>query len=94
MVAHAIGYQCGKKPFQHLCPGLFVMFVLDVIHRKRTEFAGEMAEFEKNPNLKEIVKVRYYDDAGKRANLETKTFSHYAPMVQRIVDTHCGEPNG
>ena len=56
--------------------------------------AEEVAEFEKNPNLKEIVKVRYYDDAGKRADLETKTFSHYAPMVQRIVDAHCGESNG
>lgn len=50
--------------------------------------ADEVAEFEKNPNLKEIVKVRYYDEAGKRADLETKPFSYYAPMVQRIVDTH------
>ncbi len=49
---------------------------------------GEMAEFEKNPNLKEIVKVRYYDDAGKRANLETRPFSYYAPMVQRVVDAY------
>jgi predicted HD phosphohydrolase len=48
----------------------------------------EVAEFEKNPNLKEIVKVRYYDEASKRDDLETKPFSHYAPMVQRIVDTH------
>ena len=48
----------------------------------------EVAEFEKNPNLNEIVKVRYYDEAGKRDDLETKPFSHYAPMVQRIVDTH------
>jgi predicted HD phosphohydrolase len=50
--------------------------------------ADEVAEFEKNPNLKEIVKVRYYDEAGKRADLDTKPFSHYAPMVQRIVDAH------
>jgi len=50
--------------------------------------AEEVAEFEKNPNLKEIVKVRYYDEAGKRDDLETKPFSHYAPMVQRIVDAH------
>lgn len=48
----------------------------------------EVAEFEKNPNVKEIVKVRYYDDAGKRDDLETKPFSHYAPMVQRVVDAH------
>jgi predicted HD phosphohydrolase len=51
--------------------------------------ANEVAEFEKNPNLKDIVKVRYYDDAGKRAGLKTPPFSHYAPMVQRVVDAHC-----
>ncbi|MEH6360696.1 MAG: HD domain-containing protein, partial [Amylibacter sp.] len=52
--------------------------------------ADEVAAFEKNPNLKDIVKVRYYDEAGKRADIETKPFSHYAPMVQRIVDAHAG----
>ncbi len=50
---------------------------------------AEVEAFEKNPNLAEIVKVRYYDEAGKRGDLETKPFSHYAPMVQRIVDTQC-----
>lgn len=50
---------------------------------------GEIAEFEKNPNVKEIVKVRHYDDAGKRADMKTRPFSHYAPMVQRVVDAHC-----
>jgi predicted HD phosphohydrolase len=51
----------------------------------------ELAAFENNPNLKDIVKVRYYDDAGKRGDLETKPFSHYAPMVQRIVDAYAAE---
>lgn len=51
----------------------------------------EMEAFEKEPNLAEIVKVRYYDEAGKRADLQTKPFSHYAPMVQRIVDAHCSQ---
>ncbi|KPU84758.1 phosphodiesterase [Marinosulfonomonas sp. PRT-SC04] len=50
----------------------------------------EVAEFEKNPNLQEIIAVRYLDDAGKYADMETPTFSHFAPMVQRIVDQHCG----
>ncbi|MBL4750769.1 MAG: HD domain-containing protein [Amylibacter sp.] len=50
--------------------------------------ADEVAAFENNPNLKEIIKVRYYDEAGKRADLHTKPFAHYAPMVQRIVDAH------
>ena len=51
---------------------------------------AEAAEFEKNPNLAEIVKVRYLDDAGKQADMKTPPFSHYAPMIQRLVDAHCG----
>lgn len=50
---------------------------------------SEVVEFEKNPNSKDIVKVRYLDDAGKIAGLVTKSFSDYAPIVQRIVDAHC-----
>ena len=52
--------------------------------------AEEVAEFEKNPNLKEIVAVRYLDDAGKVAGMETPGFRHFAPKVQRMVDTHLG----
>lgn len=51
----------------------------------------EVAGFEKNPNLKEIIQVRYLDDAGKRDDMETPDFWHFAPMVQRLVDSHCGE---
>ena len=50
----------------------------------------EVAEFEENPNLADIIKVRHYDEAGKQAGLETEPFSHYAPMIQRVVDRHCG----
>lgn len=53
--------------------------------------AEEVAEFEKNPNLKEIIQVRYLDEAGKHADMETPPFAHFAPMVQRIVDAHCKE---
>ena len=49
----------------------------------------EIEEFEKNPNLRAIVQVRYYDDAGKQAGLKTKCFADYAAMVQRLVDHHC-----
>ncbi len=47
----------------------------------------EIAVFESNPNLEEIVKVRRLDDAGKIAGLQTPPFGHFAPMVQRIVDS-------
>jgi phosphonate degradation associated HDIG domain protein len=50
---------------------------------------AEVAAFEGNPNLKEIIQVRYLDDAGKRDDMDTPPFSHFAPMVQRVVDAHC-----
>jgi phosphonate degradation associated HDIG domain protein len=51
----------------------------------------EVAEFERQPNLGEIVTVRRLDDAGKIAGMKTPSFSHYAPMLQRAVDVHCRE---
>lgn len=51
--------------------------------------AHEVAKFERNPNLEEIIQVRYLDDAGKHADMQTPDFLHYAPMVQRVVDAHC-----
>ena len=48
----------------------------------------EVAEFEKNPNLETIIAVRYLDEAGKRPDMETPDFWHFAPMVQRQVDRH------
>lgn len=51
--------------------------------------ADEVRQFERNPNVNEIVRVRHLDDAGKIADLKTPEFSHYAPMVQRVVDAHC-----
>jgi phosphonate degradation associated HDIG domain protein len=49
----------------------------------------EVAEFEQNPNLEQIIQVRYLDDASKHADMETPDFAHFAPMVQRVVDAHC-----
>ena len=50
----------------------------------------EVAAFEQNPNLKEIIAVRYLDEAGKRAGMQTPDFAHFASRVQRLVDRHCG----
>ena len=49
---------------------------------------AEIAEFEQNPHLREIIQVRYLDEAGKRPDLKTPDFAHFAPMVQRLVDAH------
>lgn len=51
--------------------------------------AREIAEFERNPNLADIVKVRRFDDAGKVPDMMIPGFSHFAPMVQWVVDAHC-----
>lgn len=48
----------------------------------------EVAAFERNPHCKDIVKVRVYDEAGKRVDVRTPAFAHYAPMLQRVVDAH------
>ncbi|MEZ5888182.1 MAG: HD domain-containing protein [Paracoccaceae bacterium] len=56
--------------------------------------AEEVEAFEKNPNLKEIVQVRYLDEAAKRADMETPDYWHFAPMVQRVVDRHCAARSG
>ena len=50
----------------------------------------EVNAFEANPNLERIVQVRYLDEAAKDPDMETPDYWHYAPMVQRVVDQHCG----
>lgn len=52
--------------------------------------AAEVAAFERNPNLEAIITVRYLDEAGKIAGMETPDFQHFAPKVQRLVDAHLG----
>lgn len=53
----------------------------------------EIRKFEKNPNLKEIIAVRFLDEAGKNEDMKTPTFRHFAPMIQRIVDQHILQEN-
>ncbi|SMP33055.1 (R)-1-hydroxy-2-trimethylaminoethylphosphonate oxygenase [Shimia sagamensis] len=48
----------------------------------------EVTTFEANPNLEKIIQVRYLDEAGKRADMVTPDYWHFAPMVQRVVDAH------
>ena len=53
----------------------------------------EIKEFERNPNLKKILTVRLYDDAGKVPDMDTPSFWHFAPLVQKMVDSHCSGEN-
>ena len=56
--------------------------------------AAEVARFALNPNLDAILRVRVWDDHGKIAGHATPPFSHYAPMLQRVVDAHAGGGSG
>ena len=46
----------------------------------------EAKDFEQNPNLDAIIAVRYLDDAGKKAGMNTPDLWHFAPMVKLLVD--------
>jgi phosphonate degradation associated HDIG domain protein len=56
--------------------------------------ATEVADFQKNPNLNEIIQVRYLDEAGKSPDMKTPDFAHFAPIVQRVVDAHSQKTAG
>ena len=47
----------------------------------------EVKEFERNPNFKKILTVRLYDDAGKIPDMDTPSFWHFAPLVQKMVES-------
>lgn len=54
---------------------------------------GPMSEAEANkfaelPNIKEILQVRYWDDAGKIAGKKTPEFDHYLPLLEKLVKAH------
>lgn len=52
--------------------------------------AAEVEEFEKNPYCREAVRVRIWDDKGKRPGMATPPFRHYVPLLQRVVTRAAG----
>lgn len=48
----------------------------------------EVKAFEQNPNYREIVQVRIWDDIGKVPGKETPGFDHYLPLLERVVQRH------
>jgi predicted HD phosphohydrolase len=54
--------------------------------------ALEVSQFETNPYLQSIIKVRLMDDGGKVANLKTRSFSDFEQLLQNLVDEHCTNP--
>jgi phosphonate degradation associated HDIG domain protein len=79
-------YLCATRPsyFERLSPAS--VHTLELQGGPMTP--AEVAAFEANPNLQDIITVRYLDEAGKDPDLQTPDFAHFAPMVQRVVDRH------
>jgi phosphonate degradation associated HDIG domain protein len=50
--------------------------------------ADEVREFEAGPFHREAVRVRIWDDEGKKPGVVTPDFRHYVPLLQRVVDRH------
>jgi len=50
--------------------------------------AEEVAAFRRNRFHEEAVRVRLWDEEAKRPGVGTPPFSHYAPLLQRVIDRH------
>jgi phosphonate degradation associated HDIG domain protein len=50
--------------------------------------AEEVVEFRKNPFHDEAVRVRLWDEGGKVAGMQTRTFRDYVPLLERVVKMH------
>lgn len=48
--------------------------------------AEEVKDFESNPFHREAVRVRIWDDEGKKPGVVTPEFRHYVPLLQRVVE--------
>jgi [1-hydroxy-2-(trimethylamino)ethyl]phosphonate dioxygenase len=48
----------------------------------------EVVEFRRNPFHDEAVRVRIWDERGKVAGMNTRSFRDYVPLLQRVVDSH------
>ena len=53
--------------------------------------AEEVAEFRRNPFHEEAVRVRIWDEGGKVANMKTRAFRDYVPLLERVVKRFAAE---
>ncbi|CDX26363.1 conserved hypothetical protein [Mesorhizobium plurifarium] len=53
--------------------------------------AAEVAEFRSNPFYDEAVRVRIWDEGGKVANMKTRAFRDYVPLLERVVKKFAAE---
>ncbi|RAZ88225.1 phosphodiesterase [Mesorhizobium hawassense] len=53
--------------------------------------AEEVAEFRSNPFHDEAVRVRIWDEGGKVADMKTRAFRDYMPLLERVVKKFAAE---
>ena len=53
--------------------------------------AEEVAEFRRNPFHDEAVRVRIWDEGGKVADMKTRAFRDYVPLLERVVKKFAAE---
>ena len=71
----------------------FGMCALGPQSAPRGNVTAPFAIFVQSSNLKKMLTVRLYDDAGKVPDMDTPSFWHFAPLVQKMVDSHCSGEN-
>ncbi|MDX8453973.1 HD domain-containing protein [Mesorhizobium sp. VK9D] len=53
--------------------------------------AEEVEEFRSNPFHEEAVRVRIWDEGGKIADMKTRAFRDYVPLLERVVERFAAE---
>lgn len=81
-------YLCATDPEYHARLSPASVHTLDLQGGPMS--AQEVTEFRRHPGLDAIVRVRIWDDAAKDPDAPTPPFSHYAPLLQRVVERHTG----
>ena len=81
-------YLCATDPTYHDRLSAASVHTLNLQGGPMTE--NEVAAFRTQAGLDAIVQVRLWDDEGKVAGISTPEFGYYAPLLQRLVDKHCG----
>ena len=81
-------YLCATDPAYHDRLSAASIHTLNLQGGPMTE--SEVAAFRTQAGLDAIVQVRLWDDEGKVAGISTPEFGYYAPLLQRLVDKHCG----
>lgn len=75
-------YLCATDPayFDHLSPASDHTLQL----QGGPLTAHEVGGFEAEPNFREAVRVRVWDEGGKNPDMQTPDFAHYIPLLERV----------